>query len=101
VSIAVEGDRAFVRTWDTAYKIERIRNNPEVEILPCTPRGRPTGSPVRARARLLSGEESVYAGRALSRKYPVLHAFVVPLAHRLRGYKTVHIELTPLEGVSW
>ena len=36
VSIAVEGERAFVRTWDTAWKFRRIRSNPEVEVAPCT-----------------------------------------------------------------
>jgi uncharacterized protein len=29
VNIAVEGDHAFVRTWDTAWKFKRIRNTPE------------------------------------------------------------------------
>ena len=32
VNIAVDGDRAFVRTWDTTWKLKRIRNNPEVEV---------------------------------------------------------------------
>ena len=32
VNIAVEGDRAFVRTWYTAWKVKRIRNNSEVEV---------------------------------------------------------------------
>jgi len=27
VNIAVEGDRAFVRTFDKAWKLKRIRNN--------------------------------------------------------------------------
>ena len=43
VSIAVDGDQAFVRTWDTAWKVKRIRNNPEVEVAPSTLRGKPTG----------------------------------------------------------
>jgi PPOX class probable F420-dependent enzyme len=30
VNIAVDGDRAFVRTFDTAWKLKRIRNNPVV-----------------------------------------------------------------------
>ena len=33
VNIAVEGARAFVRTWDTAWKFKRIRNNPDVPRL--------------------------------------------------------------------
>jgi PPOX class probable F420-dependent enzyme len=98
VSIAVEGDRAFVRTWDTAWKVKRIRNDPLVEVAPCTPLGKPTGPPLRARARVLDGEESARAGRLLARKHPILHGLLVPLAHRLKGYETVHVELTPVSG---
>ena len=98
VNIAVDGNRAFVRTFDTAWKLKRIHINPEVEIAPSTWRGRPTGPAIRARARLLEGEESAYAGRLLVRKHPILHRILVPLVHRLRGYETVHIELRPLDG---
>ncbi|MCV5409829.1 PPOX class F420-dependent oxidoreductase, partial [Escherichia coli] len=65
VSIVVDGDRALTRTWDTAWKLRRIRNNPEVEISPSTPRGRPTGPAIRARARVLAGEEADRAARLL------------------------------------
>ena len=34
--LVVEGDRAYFRTWDTAWKLRRIRNNPEVEFTPST-----------------------------------------------------------------
>jgi uncharacterized protein len=98
VNIAVDGNRAFVRTFDTAWKLKRIHYNPEVEIAPSTWRGRPTGPAIRARARLLEGEESAYAGRLLVRKHPILHRILVPLVHRLRGNETVHIELRPLDG---
>jgi uncharacterized protein len=98
VNVAVDGDRAFVRTWDTTWKVKRIRNNPEVELAPSTVGGKPTGPAIRAHARLLSGRESAYAGRALARKYPILQGFLVPLVHRLRGNVTVHIELRPVEG---
>ena len=98
VNIAVNGERAFVRTWDTAWKLKRIRNNPEAEIAPSTVRGEPTGPAIHVRARVLEGGESAYAGRAIARKHPLLHGFLVPLIHRLRGNETVHIELTPLDG---
>jgi PPOX class probable F420-dependent enzyme len=97
VNIAVDGDRAFVRTFDTAWKLKRICNRPEVEVAPSTWRGSPTGPALRTRARVLEGEESVYAGRLLAHKYPMLHRFLVPLIHRLRGNETIHIELRPLE----
>jgi predicted pyridoxine 5'-phosphate oxidase superfamily flavin-nucleotide-binding protein len=73
VNIAVEGDRAFVRTWDTAWKVKRIRNNSEVEVAPSTLRGKPTGP-------------------------AILHGLLVPLVHRLRRNKTVHIELKPVDS---
>jgi hypothetical protein len=98
VTIAVEGDRAFVRTFDKAWKVKRIRNNPLAEIAPSTVRGKPTGPAMRVRARLLSGDEAAHASRALVGKYRVVHGVLVPLAHRLRGYKTVHFELTPADG---
>ena len=98
VHVAVEGDRAFVRTWDTTWKLKRIRRNPEVEIRPSTFGGRPTGPGIRARARVLEGEESAHAGRMLARKYPVLHGHLIPLVHRLRGNETVHIELRPMDN---
>jgi uncharacterized protein len=100
VNIVVEGDHAYFRTWDTAWKFKRIRNNPEVEFVPCTPLGRPAGPALRARARVLEGEESARAGRLLARKYPVMHDIMVPLVHRLRGNRTVHIELRPQQDVS-
>lgn len=98
VNIVVAGDRAFVRTWDTAGKLKRIRNNPQVELAPSTFRGHPTGPAIRARARVLSGAEAEYASQALAHKYPLMHGIVVPLIHRLRGNKTMHIELTPMDS---
>ena len=98
VHIAVEGDRAFVRTWDTTWKLKRIRNNPEVEVAPCTVGGRPTGPAIRARARVLGGEEAAHAAELLARKYPLLHGVLIPLVHRLRGNQTMHVELRQLDG---
>jgi len=95
VNIAVESGRAYVRTFDRAWKLKRIRNNPIVDIAPSTMGGRPTGPAVRMRARILSGDDAERARRAINRKHPLLHGVFVPLTHRLRGYKTVYIELTP------
>ena len=100
VNIAVDGERAFVRTFDAAWKLKRIRKNPRVEIAPSTFRGKPTGSAMGARARVLGGSESEHASRALNKKHPILHGVLVPLAHRLRGYKTIHIELVPLASAT-
>ena len=97
VSIAVEDGRAFFRTYDRAGKFKRIRRDPVVTVAPATWRNRPTGSPVRARARPLAGAEAARASRLLAKKHRLLHGLLVPLGHRLRGYRTVHFELEPLE----
>ncbi len=97
VHIAVAGNRAFFRTWETTGKLKRIRRNPDVAVAPSTVRGAPTGPAIRARARVLRGDEARYAARALARKYPILHGVAIPLFHRLRGYTTMHVELTPRE----
>jgi hypothetical protein len=96
VNIAIAGGLAFVRAWGATEKIKRIGATPEVEIAPSTVRGRPTGPPIRARARILDGAESDSAGRALARKHPLRHGIIVPLIHRLRGNTTVHLELRPV-----
>jgi PPOX class probable F420-dependent enzyme len=94
VNLAVEGDRAYVRSYDKAWKTRRIAHNPDVEIAPSSVRGRPRGPALRARARLLEGEEAQHARRVIARRHPVFQGFVVPLAHKLARYTTMHYELS-------
>lgn len=100
VTIAVEGNRAFIRTWDTAWKLKRIRRNPRVTVAPSTFKGKVTGPAIVAQARVLSGDESEHAAGLIARKNPILQGVLVPIAHRLRRNTTVHIELTPLNDTS-
>jgi len=97
VSIAFVSHRAFFRTRHKAWKTKRLANNPEVEVAPSTLRGKPTGPPVRARARLLGGDEASFAARALGRRHRVLQGVLVPLTHRLMRYRTLHYELCPID----
>ncbi|MFL6143807.1 MAG: PPOX class F420-dependent oxidoreductase [Labedaea sp.] len=94
VSLVVEGDHAYFRTYDAAWKTKRLKNNPTVTVAPSTMRGRPTGEAVSARARLLDGAEARHAARLLAGKYRFLHGILVPLAHRMRSYRTLHYILT-------
>ncbi len=95
VSIAFDGDRAFFRSYDKAWKTKRLRRNPHVQAAPSTFRGKPTGSAISASATLLAGEQARIAARALARRHRVLQAILVPAAHRLMRYRTVHYELQP------
>jgi PPOX class probable F420-dependent enzyme len=98
VSVAFDGERAFVRSPGTGWKVKRMRRNPHVELAPCTPRGRSTGPSLSAVATPLEGEEAKRAARALRRKHPVLQGLVVPLTHRLLRCGTAYFELRPSNG---
>ncbi|WFB08876.1 PPOX class F420-dependent oxidoreductase [Streptomyces sp. LX-29] len=95
VNIAVEGDHAYIRTFGHAWKARRMRNNPRVELAPSTLRGRATGPSVKAHVHLLAqgGGEDRHAARCLTRKYPLTHGLLVPLAHRLKRDRTLHYEV--------
>lgn len=99
VSIVVDGDHAYFRSFERAVKVRRIRRNPDVEFGPATASGTPTGAAVPGRVRLLERPEYQRAARLLRQKYPFLHGVLVPTAHRLMRSKygaTIHAELTPL-----
>ncbi|MBA0053224.1 hypothetical protein E0L36_20805 [Streptomyces sp. AJS327] len=80
--ITVEGDRAFVRTYGHART--NLDRYPEVEIVTASAGGTPTGAPMKARVRKLSGEESRHAAGALARKHPLMQGLVTPLTAALR-----------------
>ena len=95
VSIAFDDGQAFFRSYDKAWKTRRLRSNPRVEAAACTLFGKRKGPAVQARATLLNGEQAARAARALARRHRVLQGILVPLAHRLRRYQTMHYRLTP------
>jgi hypothetical protein len=95
VHLVVEGDRILVRTFDPSGKLKRIRANADVEVAPCTLRGRVTGWTLRATAQILQGDESAEAAAALAARYPFLHGRLIPWYHRRKGLVTTQLELTP------
>jgi PPOX class probable F420-dependent enzyme len=95
VHVAVENDVAYIRTFDPSGKLKRMRRNPDVEVAPCTIRGRVTGESRPGRARVLAGGESAAAARAIEHKYPLVHGHLIPWFHRRKGFVTTQIELTP------
>ena len=98
VHIAFDGQTAYVRTYDKSWKFKRIRRNPEILLAPSTTRGVPTGPAVEATARVLDGDEAAIAANALAKKYPILHGVLIPMVHRLRGYRTMHMQVEPRQG---
>jgi uncharacterized protein len=100
VNLTVAGERAYFGTPADSWKVKRLRNFADVEVAPSTLRGRPTGPPLRARARLLTGEQARAAERALVRRHPIVHRLIVPLELRLKRTTNAIYELSgfrPLE----
>ena len=95
VSIAFDGERAFFRSYDKAWKTKRLRRNPQVQLAASTVLGKPTGRVIQARATLLEGEQARVAAKALARRHRVLQAAFVPAYHRIMRYRTMHYELQP------
>jgi uncharacterized protein len=95
VTIAVEGDHAFVRTYDRAGKAKRMRNDPSVRIAPSTVGGRARGDALAARVVLLDGADAEHAARAIASRQPILQGVLVPLFHRLKRYRTLHYRVAP------
>lgn len=59
----------YVMTRSDMGKTKRIRNNPRVQIAPCTMRGKVTGPEFAATARILPPQEHAKARQSLNRKY--------------------------------
>lgn len=64
-----DGDKLYVMTRSSMGKVKRIRNNPLVEVAPCTIRGKVTGDKLFAHARILLPEEHSHARQTINRKY--------------------------------
>ncbi len=61
--------KLFVYTVGVSGKVKRIRNNPRVQIAPCTASGKLLGDWVDARAEIVTGTEAEHGMRLLNKKY--------------------------------
>jgi PPOX class probable F420-dependent enzyme len=62
-----DDDRIYIWTENEAFKARRLRNNPDALIAPCSFRGKPLGSPIAARGRVLESEAERSYAEALLR----------------------------------
>lgn len=73
----------LVMTRDNSFKIRRIRNNPAVQVAPCSMRGRVTGPYQNAAAAILPPSEWPAARRLLARKYWLMRLTFLWSKHNL------------------
>lgn len=93
VNIAVDGDRAFAKTFAASGKYKRIRNNPNVTVAPSDFRGRPAGPAIPMTARFVDGADYDLARKLIEGKHPIFQGIFVRLGHKLRRDTTVFMEL--------
>jgi uncharacterized protein len=94
VSLVIERDRAYFRTYNASGKYKRLRNFPQVRLAPSTFRGKATGPAVEGHARVLDGAEADHARELLAARFPIFHGKLVPWMHRRKGWTTLHYEVT-------
>lgn len=94
VSLVIEGDHGYFRTYDASGKYKRLRNFPQVRLAPSTFLGKPLGPAVAGLSRRLDRAEAGHAASLLAARFPLLHGKLVPWMHRRKGWATVHYEVT-------
>ncbi|MFD1935781.1 MULTISPECIES: PPOX class F420-dependent oxidoreductase [Nonomuraea] len=87
VWVAQDGDAVVIWTVADSGKVKRMRANPSVTVAPCDVRGRIRGEEVKARAEVLSAEETERVRRLLKAKYG-LQGRLVLLGSLLRRGRT-------------
>ena len=66
---AEDDNKLYFMTSSKTGKYKRIRNNPQVKVVPCTIRGKITGPEFPATARILRPEEFARVRRMINAKY--------------------------------
>jgi len=95
VWFALEDGRLYVATEPGSGKVKRIRNNPSVQLAPCTQRGRLIGPTMKGVAHVLPADREGQVKAALRRKYGWMIR-VGGLIDRIGGTKRdCFLEITP------
>ena len=101
VWFALDGGKILVWTGASTGKMKRIRNNPRVEVAPCTARGKPTGAAFAATARILPAADVGRTEGLLDRKYGLrkrlydLGTRALRLIRRQPAVERAHLEISP------
>lgn len=69
VWFAEENGRFYIYSRANAGKVKRLRNNPNVKIVPCDVRGKPMGEWVEAKGQILDERGATLGHKLLNEKY--------------------------------
>lgn len=74
----------YVRTPLSTWKVKRIRNNPQVCVVPSDVRGEPKGTWAMGRAKVYMEQEMVWVNELVIKKYGLVKR-LIDLMNRVRG----------------
>jgi PPOX class probable F420-dependent enzyme len=95
VWVAVDSQgRGYLHTEGSSGKVKRIRSNPEVLITISNVRGKPKGSVLKGKARVLPKEEWVHAEETLASAYG-FERKAYNAVFRMAEDKQTYIEVVP------
>ena len=99
VWVAVSDNKAYVISRGPG-KVKRVRNNPEVTIVPCTMRGRVRGAEIRGVARMVGTDcPTRSVRRAFRRKYGPMPRITSAMARLFRkNLWLIEIEAEPVSN---
>lgn len=90
--------KLYVSSDASTGKVKRIRNNPNVVVVPCSLRGKPQGQPVAGIARILPESDHPLAERVIAANWsPAMRIFERGLdkGSAVAGIPIAYIEITP------
>ena len=72
VWFVIDKDLIYVITRDSTGKVKRLRNNQDVQVVPCSFKGEPKNEWVKGEAEMITGEEADKAIKLRKKKYGML-----------------------------
>lgn len=101
INHGVDAGKIYVRTDASTGKVKRIRNNPNVVVVPSSLRGKPEGQPVAGIARILPESDHARAEQAIAANWSLpMRIFERGLdkGSAAAGLSIAYIEITPAGG---
>lgn len=98
INHGVADGKIYVRTDPSTGKVKRIRNNPNVVVVPSGLRGKPKGQAVAGIARILPEPEHAHAEQTIAANWSLpMKVFERSLdkGSAAMGVSTAYIEITP------
>jgi uncharacterized protein len=98
INHGVADGKLYVRTDPSTGKVKRLRNNPNVVVVPCNLRGKPKGQAVAGVARILPESEHAHADDAIAANWSLPMKVLergLDKGSAAFGIDMAYIEITP------